>query len=137
VTPLAAADSLIRRKLGLSGQFVAGYSGNLGRAHEFETFTGCRALCCEPIRVRVRDDRCRGQEPQSAERGGGNSLLSFHFQDYQPPELLSDSLAAADVHLVSLLPALEGLVVPSKITASWPLAGLRSSSAIPGATWLE
>ena len=29
--------------------------------------------------------------------------------------MLGDSLAAADVHLVSLLPALEGLVVPSKL----------------------
>jgi glycosyltransferase involved in cell wall biosynthesis len=37
------------------------------------------------------------------------------FQDFQPPELLGDSLAAADVHLVSLLPALEGLIVPSKV----------------------
>jgi glycosyltransferase involved in cell wall biosynthesis len=42
-------------------------------------------------------------------------LDSFFFQSYQPAELLSDSLAAADVHLVSLLPALEGLIVPSKL----------------------
>jgi glycosyltransferase involved in cell wall biosynthesis len=33
---------------------------------------------------------------------------------YQPRESLSDSLAAADVHWVSLLPAMEGLIVPSK-----------------------
>jgi glycosyltransferase involved in cell wall biosynthesis len=42
-------------------------------------------------------------------------LDSFFFQPFQPAELLSDSLAAADAHLVSLLPALEGLIVPSKI----------------------
>jgi colanic acid biosynthesis glycosyl transferase WcaI len=33
---------------------------------------------------------------------------------YQPKERLGETLAAADVHLVSLKPALEGLIVPSK-----------------------
>jgi glycosyltransferase involved in cell wall biosynthesis len=42
-------------------------------------------------------------------------LDNFFFQGYQPAELLSDSMAAADVHFVSLLPALEGLIVPSKV----------------------
>jgi glycosyltransferase involved in cell wall biosynthesis len=42
-------------------------------------------------------------------------LASFVFQDYQPPEMLGDSMAASQVHLVSLLPALEGLIVPSKL----------------------
>jgi colanic acid biosynthesis glycosyl transferase WcaI len=66
--------------------------------------------------------------------GGGNQLASLRaeverreleaivmFRPYQPIELLSHSLAAADVHLVCLQPALEGLIVPSKfygITAS-------------------
>jgi len=36
------------------------------------------------------------------------------FLDYLPREGLSDGLAAADVHLVSLQPELEGLIVPSK-----------------------
>ena len=42
-------------------------------------------------------------------------LDNFYFQPYQPAALLSDSLAAADAHFVSLLPELEGLIVPSKI----------------------
>ncbi len=41
-------------------------------------------------------------------------LKNFHFLPYQPRDQLADSLGAADVHLVSLLPALEGLIVPSK-----------------------
>jgi colanic acid biosynthesis glycosyl transferase WcaI len=42
-------------------------------------------------------------------------LHNFRFLEYQPREALEDSLAAADVHLVSLLPALKGLIVPSKL----------------------
>jgi hypothetical protein len=41
-------------------------------------------------------------------------LRSVTFQPYQPRERLADSLAVPDVHLVSLLPEFEGLIVPSK-----------------------
>jgi glycosyltransferase involved in cell wall biosynthesis len=42
-------------------------------------------------------------------------LRSVLFQAYQPREVLAESLSAADVHLVTLRPDLEGLIVPSKI----------------------
>jgi hypothetical protein len=41
-------------------------------------------------------------------------LRNIHFLTYQPLETLSDAMAAADLHLVSLRPALEGQIVPSK-----------------------
>jgi colanic acid biosynthesis glycosyl transferase WcaI len=41
-------------------------------------------------------------------------LKSIDFQAYQPRERLSESLSAADVHIVALRPELEGLIVPSK-----------------------
>ena len=47
---------------------------------------------------------------QVARRG----LTSVRFKPYQPSELLAQSLSAADVHLISLRPELEGLIVPSK-----------------------
>jgi colanic acid biosynthesis glycosyl transferase WcaI len=115
VTPIPLEQSSLRRQLGLAGRWVIGYSGNLGRAHEFDTLIGAVRL--------LRD------EPRFAFliTGGGAKLDglrravesecfdNFYFQPYQPPELLADSLAAADIHLVSLLPAVEGLIVPSKL----------------------
>ena len=41
-------------------------------------------------------------------------LESVRFKGYQPSALLAQSLSASDVHLVSLRPELEGLIVPSK-----------------------
>jgi len=41
-------------------------------------------------------------------------LSSVQFLPYQPREQLAESLSAADAHLISLQPALEGLIVPSK-----------------------
>jgi len=44
----------------------------------------------------------------------GRELTNIVFQPYQPQAALAESLSAADVHLVLLRPALEGLIVPSK-----------------------
>ena len=49
-------------------------------------------------------------ERAAQERGLRNVL----FKPYQPRDMLDLSLTVADVHLVSLDPSLEGLIVPSK-----------------------
>ena len=87
--------------------FTVGYSGNLGRAHEFETIVGA---------MRKMPDL------RFAFTGGGARLAAVkaaapsnaEFRDYVPRERLSESLSSADAHLVSLQPSLEGLIVPSK-----------------------
>ncbi len=107
--------NLLRDEWQLEGKFVVAYSGNLGRAHEFETIVGAAE--------RLREERTLvflivggGQKEawlrNQVERRGLSSL--FQFRAYQPRERLAESLSAADVHLVSLRPELEGLIVPSK-----------------------
>ncbi len=115
VIPQATDASATRQRLGLGGRFVIGYSGNLGRAHEFDTLIGAaRLLRTDPhFAFLITGAGAKADALRDAVRGEG--LDSFFFQSYQPAELLSDSLAAADAHFVSLLPALEGLIVPSKI----------------------
>jgi colanic acid biosynthesis glycosyl transferase WcaI len=112
--PKLPGDSVLRRRLGLADKFVIGYSGNLGRAHEIETVLGAAETLSAEDRVAflfigggVKMEELKA----SVER---RSLANFHFLPYQPREQLEDSLAAADVHLVSLIPSLEGLIVPSK-----------------------
>jgi colanic acid biosynthesis glycosyl transferase WcaI len=91
-------------------RFIVGYSGNLGRAHDAGTMLAAvRAL--------------RGDEDiEFVITGGGaqleairaEQLPNVRFAGYAPRERLSESLSEADAHLVTLLPALEGLIVPSK-----------------------
>jgi colanic acid biosynthesis glycosyl transferase WcaI len=115
IVPLAAQASLTRRRVALDGCFVVGYSGNLGRAHEFETLLGAaRLLRSDPdIAFLITGAGAKAAGLRQAVESEG--LTNFVFQDYQPADMLGDSLAAADIHLVSLLPALEGLIVPSKV----------------------
>lgn len=113
--PLAASRSVLRERLGLGDCFVAAYSGNLGRAHDTTTIleAAC-ALQSEPGIVFLMvggGAGMRSLEMQVRARG----LKNFRFAPYQSREALSDSLAAGDVHLVSLRPELEGLIVPSKL----------------------
>jgi len=115
IAPRPAADTVTRRKHALAGRFVVGYSGNLGRAHEFETLlAAARLLRSEPrFAFLITGAGARAEALQQAVAAEG--LESFVFQPLQPASMLDDSLAAPDVHLVSLLPALEGLIVPSKL----------------------
>jgi colanic acid biosynthesis glycosyl transferase WcaI len=115
ITPMPTETSALRTRLGLNGRFIVCYSGNLGRAHEFETLlAAAEQLWSEPsiVFLMIGDGAKMELLRQAVAK---RALDNFRFLPYQPREELSDSLAAADVHLVSLLPALEGLIMPSKL----------------------
>jgi glycosyltransferase involved in cell wall biosynthesis len=114
VSPRPGQYSSLRRTLSPQPQFVVQYSGNLGRAHEYQTILqAAEALQSEAgwLFLMIGGGVNMQQLRAEVERGG---LTNFCFLPYQPREGLADSLAAADVHLSCLLPSLEGLVVPSK-----------------------
>jgi colanic acid biosynthesis glycosyl transferase WcaI len=115
IEPRCAAASETRQAAGLAGRFVVGYSGNLGRAHEFDTLLGAARRLKEDARFAflMIGGGAKFQALRAAAHAEG--LDNFRFLPYRPPESLADSLAAADIHLVSLLPELEGLIVPSKL----------------------
>ena len=87
--------------------FAVGYSGNLGRAHDAETIIEAMRLAPELRFVFTGG----GAQLDRVRREAGPNV---EFRPYAPREQLSESLSAVDVHLVSLQPAMEGLIVPSK-----------------------
>jgi len=108
------AQSTLRTAWGLGNKFVVGYSGNMGRAHEFDTFiAACVRLKAEHdiafVFIGSGQQRARLEDAVETHR-----LDNVRFKPYVADAQLTDSLGACDVHLVSLLPALEGLIVPSK-----------------------
>lgn len=114
IEPRPTELSVLRRKLGLQGRFVVGYSGNLGRAHDWESiFDAARRLKDEASVVFVIVGGGHGYDAMKA-RVAEAHLGNVHFLPYQPLDLLSDSMATANLHLVSLRPELEGKIVPSK-----------------------
>jgi glycosyltransferase involved in cell wall biosynthesis len=102
---------------------VVGYAGNLGRAHDIDTVLAAMTLLQERATRSPSDLAAKvmfvfvggGAQRARLEREAlKRGLSNFRLRPYQPKERLGETLAVADVHLVSLNPKLEGLIVPSK-----------------------
>jgi glycosyltransferase involved in cell wall biosynthesis len=87
----------------------------MGRVHEFETILGAARALRERSDIVFLFIGSGVQRALMVAAAQNEQLDNVTFQPYQARELLDQSLGAADVHLVSLRPRLEGLSVPSKI----------------------
>ncbi len=95
---------------------VVGYSGNLGRAHEFDTLVAAAARLRpeDCIRFSITGDGPRLQALKRSVHAHGLSDR-FSFSGPVPGEHLASVLAASDVHFVSLQARFDGLILPSKL----------------------
>lgn len=106
------SDPEVRGELFGTAKLGLLYSGNLGRAHEYEPFLQlARALRSDSVKMCFagRGPRMAQLEAAVTEEDSNVSLAGF-----APEEFLAKRLASADVHLVSLKPEVTGTVVPSK-----------------------
>jgi glycosyltransferase involved in cell wall biosynthesis len=132
IQPLDPADNTLRTEWGLADRFVVGYSGNLGRAHEFNTILDAAEMHRDDagiVFLFIGGGHYLDFVEAEARR---RSLSNVFIRPFQPARRLRETLAVPDLHLVSLLPALEGLIVPSKFygiaAAGRPLIFLGSPS---------
>jgi glycosyltransferase involved in cell wall biosynthesis len=115
IEPVKKTNSLLRKQWRLMDKFVACYSGNLGRAHDYQTML--EAACLLKKRKDIHFLFIGGGANLSRLKKAAmdNGLHNISFKPYQELDMLSQSLGVADVHMISLRPELEGLVVPSKL----------------------
>lgn len=114
IAPLVASANPLRAEWGLDGNFVVGYSGNMGRAHDLDTILGAAARLRDDPRIRFLFIGAGNQREAIEQEAAAMGLRNIEFKPYQDRNRLALSLTVPDVHVVSLLPALEGLIVPSK-----------------------
>jgi colanic acid biosynthesis glycosyl transferase WcaI len=127
IRPIEHAANALRREWDLGNALTVGYSGNLGRAHDIDTMLAAIAGTqteqppLQPssfprrhplVRWLFIGDGASYERLKSAV--SSQKFSNVEFKPYQPRERLAESLCALDVHLVSLRPELEGLIVPSK-----------------------
>jgi colanic acid biosynthesis glycosyl transferase WcaI len=114
--PPAVEPNPYRRELGLPDDaFVVGYAGNLGRAHRFDGLVEASRLLGDETPVHfliIGEGAQRAALEQDVRRAG---VKRWTFLDYQPRTRAGDFLRAIDLHVISLEPRLEGLIVPSKL----------------------
>ena len=114
IQPVDREKNDLRREWRLEGMFVVGYSGNIGRAHEFDTILDAAEQLRSAKNIMFLFIGGGAQRNRIEEEARRRGLGNIMFKPYQPREQLSLSLSVPDVHLISLQPALEGLIVPSK-----------------------
>ena len=109
------ADSALRVQLGLQRKLIVGYSGNLGRAHNLTSLLAASVRLQHFSQLHFLLIGGGVGYAQLKEQCLKLGLRNWSFAPYQSSEALADALGAIDLHVVSLRPELEGLIVPSKI----------------------
>lgn len=114
ITPVSRHSNSLRDAWNLGERFVVGYSGNIGRGHQFslllraaEILRGEKEIVFLFIGQGAKLEALKNEVEQRA-------LTNVHFRPFQPRQQLGLSLTVPDAHVVSLDPGLQGLIVPSK-----------------------
>lgn len=116
IVPLAAGDNPLRQAWGLAGKLVVCYSGNMGRAHEFDTMLdAAERLAVTAAEIRFVFIGAGAQLRRVQHAAARRALSNVQFRPYQARAGLSLSLGVGDIHLVSQRPEVEGYVFPSKL----------------------
>jgi len=115
ITASARDASPFRQQWNLGSDFTVMYSGNFGIGHDSRTLCEAMELLKDEPGLRfvfVGGGKRRAEVERYIKEHG---IASASWQEYVPREQLGLSLAAADVHLISLKEGVEGIMVPSKL----------------------
>lgn len=114
IFPVGHDDNSLRVEWGLQDKFVIAYSGNLGRGHEFDRILHLIDIFKTSERIQFLFIGGGAKFESLAAACKERCFANVLFKPYQDRELLHLSLSVADVHMISLMAELEGLIVPSK-----------------------
>jgi len=101
----------------LAGRFVVMHSGNVGHAQDLDTLVRAATFLrdLDDFRIVIVGFGARSTEIAGLAERLDLDESRVRFRPYQPRELLSDSLSAANLHFVGLAKGLSGFVVPSRL----------------------
>jgi colanic acid biosynthesis glycosyl transferase WcaI len=108
-------DNQWSREHGLADKFVVMHSGNVGHAQNLDVLVRAATFMRDlpDVRFVVIGSGARQAElVELRDRLGADHVI---FLPYQPREVLSQSLASADLHFIGLVQGLSGFVVPSRM----------------------
>ncbi len=114
VAPTPREGNRYRAEWGIGERMLVMYSGNFGLGHDVETFLDAAARLLEEDRIRFAFVGGGKRKAEVERRVREGSLRNCILAPYQPRERLGELLSAADLHLVTIRPGVEGIMVPSK-----------------------
>lgn len=104
-----------QKKWEVEGKFVVAYSGNLGRVHDLDPILGVATALRDLPKIVFLFVGHGAQRESLESRALAAGLTNVRFLPPQPRADLAVSLAAGDLHLVTLRAGCESTVFPSKL----------------------
>ncbi|OYT71273.1 MAG: hypothetical protein CFK52_08590 [Chloracidobacterium sp. CP2_5A] len=118
IRPLPKAENPFAGEHGTRDKLTILYSGNMGLAHDLETVIAAAEALRDDPRFFFLFIGDGGKRARLVEMAAEKRLPNAKFLPYQPLERLPLSLTCGDVSVVTMEPAAEGLIIPSKIYGS-------------------
>lgn len=103
------------REHGFVGEFVVMHSGNIGHAQSLDTLVAAATFLRDVKGLTVAIIGSGARRAALIERAERLQADPVRFFEYQPIDVVSKSLSAADIHYVGLAGGLAGYVVPSRV----------------------
>lgn len=115
IHPRQSGQTELAKALGLAGKFIVQYSGNMGRTHDLEILVECAQKLEDKhdihfLLVGWGAKRRWLEDTISAHRISNMTLLGN-----RPRNELADSLNTCDVGIISFVPGMAGISVPSRM----------------------
>ena len=108
-------DNAWRRGKSLEDRFVVMHSGNVGHAQNLDALIHATTYLRDLDDLEVPVIGFGARHVELRELAARLEADRIRFYEYQPREVLSESLSAANVHYVGLARGLAGYVVPSRL----------------------
>jgi colanic acid biosynthesis glycosyl transferase WcaI len=102
-----------RTSQSLDDRFLVMHSGNMGMTQRLSSLVDAMRMPAIPQHVTLALVGNGAKRPELEKQANGSP--NIRFIDYQPREHLSESLSAADLHVVSMDQAITGCLAPSKL----------------------
>ena len=116
VQPATDGGTSMRQAWGYTADdLVIGYCGNLGRGHDYQIVINAAAALANNPRIQFLMVGGGAAMAEFREAVIDQRLRNVQFQPYQPVDRLAETLSVPDIHWITLKPALEGLLLPSKL----------------------
>ena len=135
IWPIAPTANPLRAELDLTDKFVILYSGNMGRTHGLETIAAAAQILEDAGHEKIHWLVCGGGggKKHFAARCQQLNLKSVTVRDFFPREQLVYSLNCGDVAIISFIPGMSGISVPSRMynffAAGRPIIGVTEAES--------
>ena len=133
IRPLPKQDNWFVQRYGLERCFTVLYSGNQGRCHDLVTLLGAALMLKGESEVQFMIVGDGPQHRRLLQLAREWDLTNVRFLPYQDPDALPQSLASADLAVVSVSIEAVGVVAPCKLyghlAAATPIAAITPSGS--------